>query len=89
MHFEGDGRLISQALTNVLKNAGEDRPVGSLIGITLFGEHLMIGGGRGPWIGLSLLAIIAGIFILCRDTELASNFGTEAAPVRVAPAETG
>ena len=23
MHFEGDGRLISQALTNVLKNAGE------------------------------------------------------------------
>ena len=23
MHFEGDGRLIAQALTNVLKNAGE------------------------------------------------------------------
>ena len=23
LHFEGDGRLISQALTNVLKNAGE------------------------------------------------------------------
>ena len=23
VHFEGDGRLISQALTNVLKNAGE------------------------------------------------------------------
>jgi hypothetical protein len=49
----------------------------------------MIGGDRGVWIGLSLLAIVAGIFILCRDTELASNFGTEAAPVRAAPAETG
>jgi hypothetical protein len=66
-----------------------DPLVGSLVGITLFGEHLMLGGGRGPLIGLSLLAIIAGIFILCRDTELTSNFGTEAAPIRVAPAETG
>ncbi len=57
-----------------------DPLVGSLVGITLFGERLMIGGGRGPLIALALVVMVIGIFVLCRDSELASNFAGEPAP---------
>ena len=56
-----------------------DPLVGSLIGITLFGEHLTVGGRRGPLIAIALLAMVVGIFVLCRDTELASNIAGQTA----------
>jgi drug/metabolite transporter (DMT)-like permease len=64
-----------------------DPLVGSLVGITLFGERLMIGGGRGPLIALSLLVMVIGIFVLCRDSELASNVAGEAPTPRPAAVE--
>jgi drug/metabolite transporter (DMT)-like permease len=48
-----------------------DPLVASLIGITLFGEHLMLSGARGPIVVLSLIAMAAGLVALGRDDRIA------------------
>ena len=47
-----------------------DPLVGALIGITLFGEHLALGGARGPVVTLALLAMAGGLVALGRDRRL-------------------
>ena len=50
-----------------------DPLVGSLIGISVFGEHLLVGGFRSPLIVLALLIMTAGLVALSRDGRLASE----------------
>jgi len=47
-----------------------DPLVGALIGITLFGERLALGGSRGPVVTLALLAMAGGLVALGRDKRL-------------------
>lgn len=49
-----------------------DPLVGCLVGILLFGEHLTLGGLRGPVIALAALAMCGGLAVLGRDKRLAS-----------------
>jgi drug/metabolite transporter (DMT)-like permease len=50
-----------------------DPLVGSLIGISLFGEHLSLGGLRGPVVIAALAAMVFGVVSLSRDTRLADD----------------
>jgi drug/metabolite transporter (DMT)-like permease len=50
-----------------------DPLVGSLIGISVFGEHLMIGGVRSPLILVALAIMFAGLVNLSRNSRLASE----------------
>jgi drug/metabolite transporter (DMT)-like permease len=50
-----------------------DPIVGSLIGITLFNDHLRLGGVRGPLVFLALLVAVGGIILLTRDRRLAEQ----------------
>jgi drug/metabolite transporter (DMT)-like permease len=50
-----------------------DPLVGSLIGISLFGEHLSLGGLRGPVVVAALAAMVFGVVTLGRDTRLAEE----------------
>ena len=50
-----------------------DPLVGSLIGISLFGEHLMIGGYRAPLIFAALLIMAVGLVRLTRDKQFAEE----------------
>jgi drug/metabolite transporter (DMT)-like permease len=55
-----------------------DPLVGSLIGITLFDDHLSLQGMRGPVVVAALLLAVSGIIMLTRDTKLASQITGEA-----------
>jgi hypothetical protein len=50
-----------------------DPLVASLIGISLFGETMLLDGVRGPLVLLALVAMAAGLLTLGRDTRLASE----------------
>jgi len=50
-----------------------DPLVGSLIGISVFGEHLLIGGFRSPLILLALAIMTGGLVALSRDGRLANE----------------
>ncbi len=69
-----------------------DPLVGSLIGITLFDDHLHLAGIRGPVVFLSLLVAVGGIILLTRDRQLAENIAGQShdepspAPPQIAPA---
>jgi drug/metabolite transporter (DMT)-like permease len=54
-----------------------DPLVASLIGITLFGEHLMLGGSRGPIVTLAVLAMAAGFVALARNDRIAHEVAGE------------
>jgi drug/metabolite transporter (DMT)-like permease len=61
-----------------------DPLVGSLIGITLFDDHLRLEGMRGPIVFLALLVAVGGIILLTRDRQLAENIagqGHDAGPL--------
>src|SRR5207253_1967303 len=60
-----------------------DPLVGALIGITLFGERLALGGSRGPVVTLALLAMAGGLVALGRDKRLTAAIveGPSRAPV--------
>jgi drug/metabolite transporter (DMT)-like permease len=57
-----------------------DPIVAALIGITLYGERLRIGGMRGPAIALAVAGMITGLIMLSRDDAVASEVMPE--PVR-------
>jgi drug/metabolite transporter (DMT)-like permease len=50
-----------------------DPLVASLIGISLFGDELLLDGVRGPLVVLALAAIGTGLLVLSRDSRLASE----------------
>jgi drug/metabolite transporter (DMT)-like permease len=50
-----------------------DPLVASLIGISLFGDELLLDGVRGPLVLLALAAMAAGLLMLSRDSRLASE----------------
>ncbi len=50
-----------------------DPIVAALIGITLYGERLRIGGMRGPAIVLAVVGMITGLIMLSRDDAVASE----------------
>jgi drug/metabolite transporter (DMT)-like permease len=50
-----------------------DPLVASLIGISLFGDELLLDGVRGPLVLLALFAIGAGLLMLSRDSRLANE----------------
>jgi drug/metabolite transporter (DMT)-like permease len=52
-----------------------DPLVASLIGISLFGEHLMLGGSRGPIVTVAVLAMAAGLIALARNDRIAHEIG--------------
>ena len=54
-----------------------DPLIGSCIGISLFGEELLIGGIRGPLVVLALAAMVLGLVSLGRDTRLANVMADE------------
>jgi hypothetical protein len=64
-----------------------DPLVGSLIGISVFGERLMIGGVRSPLILIALAITFAGLVNLSRNSRLANEVaGTgRSQPVQPAP----
>ena len=55
-----------------------DPLVGALVGITLFGEHLALGGLRGPIVTVALLAMAGGLVALGRDRRLTAAIVDEA-----------
>jgi drug/metabolite transporter (DMT)-like permease len=58
-----------------------DPLVGSLIGISVFGEHLMVGGYHGPLVVLALATMTTGLVTLSRDHRLANEVaGTTQTP---------
>lgn len=58
-----------------------DPLVGSLIGISVFGEHLTVGGYHGPLVVLALATMTTGLVALSRDHRLANEVaGTTQAP---------
>ncbi len=61
-----------------------DPLVGSLIGISLFGEQLSLGGLRGPVVVGALVLMVAGLVSLGRDTRLASAVAQDASSASVA-----
>lgn len=78
------GGITALLLTNTAYQSGfptvalpiitvADPLVGSLIGITLFDDHLHLGGVRGPIVFLAMLVAVGGIILLTRDRELAEN----------------
>jgi drug/metabolite transporter (DMT)-like permease len=50
-----------------------DPLVASLIGISLFGDELLLDGARGPLVLFALAAIGAGLLMLSRDSRLAND----------------
>jgi drug/metabolite transporter (DMT)-like permease len=58
-----------------------DPLVASLIGVTLFGERVMMGGVRAPLIALASLGIVTGLVTLSRTASL-SHMSPTAAPER-------
>ena len=55
-----------------------DPLVGSLIGISLFGERLELNGLRGPGMVLALLAMGTGLVALGRNSRVARAMGPDA-----------
>ena len=55
-----------------------DPLVGSLIGISLFGERLELNGLRGPGMVLALLAMGTGLVALARNSRVARAMGPDA-----------
>ncbi len=55
VHFEGDGRLIAQALTNVLKNAGESIAARQAKGDTAPGRIQVAVELRGPMLAFTVM----------------------------------
>jgi len=62
-----------------------DPLVGSLIGISLFGEELRLGGLRSPLVLLALAAMVGGLISLGRDARLASVIADDSPSARVSP----
>jgi drug/metabolite transporter (DMT)-like permease len=78
------GGLVAMLLISTAYQAGHptvslpiitmtDPLVASLIGISLFGEKLLLDGARGPLVLLALAAMAAGLLTLGRDSRLASE----------------
>jgi hypothetical protein len=61
-----------------------DPLVGSLIGISLFGETLLLDSWRGPVVALALALMVVGLVSLGRDSRLASVMAGETSPTQVA-----
>jgi drug/metabolite transporter (DMT)-like permease len=87
------GGLVAMLLTATAYQAGHatlalpiitvtDPVIGSVIGILLFGEHLHLGGVRGPVVALGLLAVVAGVTRLARQRRLADVVAGSAPPER-------
>jgi drug/metabolite transporter (DMT)-like permease len=54
-----------------------DPVVASLIGVTLFGEHLEVGGTRGWVVALAAAGMLTGLLALTRDDRLAGRFAQD------------
>jgi drug/metabolite transporter (DMT)-like permease len=63
-----------------------DPLVASLIGITLFGEHVMLGGYRGPVVTLAVLAIAGGLVALARNDRVSHEIAGGEHSDRTVPA---
>jgi len=89
--------LISLTLISTAYQAGHptvtlpvitvvDPVVSCLIGLTLFGERLTLGGVRGPLLPLALVAMGAGLVILGRDDRIAAEVAGDHHDATVRPA---
>ncbi|HLY81482.1 MAG TPA: DMT family transporter [Acidimicrobiales bacterium] len=59
-----------------------DPLIGSLIGVTLFAEHVRLNGARGPLVACALLAMVAGLVMLTRDERITSAVARDAPDTR-------
>jgi drug/metabolite transporter (DMT)-like permease len=85
------GGLTAILLTSTAYQAGHptvslpiitvvDPLIASLIGITLFGEHLMLRGFRAPIVAMAVLAMVVGLVALARNDRVGHEVAGDAGP---------